>query len=278
MIATRQVTRQRLDRLMLERGLAPSRERAQALILSGRVMVEGQAAPKPGTRLAPGAVITVLEDPRPYASRGGAKLEGALEAFGLDVSGLTALDIGASTGGFTDCLLKRGAARVYSIDVGHGQLDWRLRKDPRVIALEGVNARYLSRDELPGLGEGADVVTVDVSFISVGLVLPRIPPLMKGGSVVALVKPQFEVGRGRVGRGGIVRDPALHREVLRTAVSRAAELEMVVAGIARSPITGAEGNIEFFLHLRVGAQRGLSPAEIDRVVDDVTSLGAEDPS
>jgi 23S rRNA (cytidine1920-2'-O)/16S rRNA (cytidine1409-2'-O)-methyltransferase len=241
--------KERLDKLLVDRGLAESRERAQRLIMAGLVFAGDARLDKPGARIAADAALEVRGEDHPYVSRGGVKLAGALDALGLDVRGLTALDVGASTGGFTDCLLQRGARRVYAVDVGYGQLAWRLREDPRVVSLERTNVRTLARDAVP---EPVDLATVDASFISLRLVLPAVAALLPAGrTIVALVKPQFEVGRGRVGAGGVVRDPALHAEVL-------AELQRVAAGhglstdaLLESPLTGPAGNREFFLALRV---------------------------
>jgi 23S rRNA (cytidine1920-2'-O)/16S rRNA (cytidine1409-2'-O)-methyltransferase len=240
----------RLDTLLVERGLAASRERARALILAGQVRVDGQLAPKAGTAVKAEAEITLLVPDHPYVGRGGLKLEHALEQFGIDVTGRLALDIGASTGGFTDVLLRRGAARVVALDVGHGQLDWRLRNDPRVFVLERTNARTLTAGTLPVDARVFDIVTIDVSFISLGQVLPAVPPLLaRGADIVALVKPQFEAGRNEVGKGGIVRDPAVQARVVDEVVERALALGLSRAGLAESPITGMEGNREFLLHL-----------------------------
>jgi 23S rRNA (cytidine1920-2'-O)/16S rRNA (cytidine1409-2'-O)-methyltransferase len=230
--------------LLVERGLAESRERAQALILAGSVVVDGQRGDKPGRAVATDAGITITGK-LPFASRGGLKLERALDQFGVEVAGMVCADIGSSTGGFTDCLLQRGAARVHAVDVGRGQLDWKLRNDPRVVVHEGINARYLTPEEI---GEPADLVTCDVSFISVTLILPAVRALLKpGGRIVVLVKPQFEVGRGEVGKGGIVRDPALHVAAC-DRVRLAAEEAGFQTSIIESPIAGAEGNREFLLY------------------------------
>ena len=236
--------KQRLDVLLVERGLAESREKARALILAGQVLVDGQAAGKAGHAISLESRLELLER-LPYVSRAGRKLEAALDRFVIDVSGRTCLDVGASTGGFTDCLLQRGARRVFALDVGSGQLDWKLRNDPRVVVKEAVNARYLT----PGdIGEPADLVTCDVSFISVTLILPALVRLLKpAGVMIILVKPQFEAGRRQVGKGGIVKDPALHAAVC-------ARVEAAVRGcgfqtaIMDSPIQGAEGNREFLLY------------------------------
>jgi 23S rRNA (cytidine1920-2'-O)/16S rRNA (cytidine1409-2'-O)-methyltransferase len=243
--------RRRLDIVMADRGLAPSRERAKALILAGLVRVEGQPVAKAGTPVPEDAAIAVEAPDHPWVGRGGLKLAHALEVFGLDVTGRIALDIGASTGGFTDVLLQGGAARVVALDVGHGQLDWRLRTDPRVVVLERVNARALTPDQLPEWARRFDLITIDVSFISLRHILPVLPPLLApAGSVVALVKPQFEAGREDVGKGGIVRDPAVHARVVEEVSAAADALGLSRAGLVESPITGSEGNREFLLHLR----------------------------
>jgi 23S rRNA (cytidine1920-2'-O)/16S rRNA (cytidine1409-2'-O)-methyltransferase len=240
--------RLRLDQLVVDRGLAPSRERAKALVLAGQVTVDGAVVAKAGTPVLAEAAVALVAPDHPYVGRGGLKLAYALDAFGIVVTGRQGLDIGASTGGFTDVLLQRGAARVVALDVGHGQLDWRLRTDPRVLVLEGVNARHLTLDQLPG---PVDVVSIDVSFISLALILPQVPALLRpGADVVALVKPQFEAGREEVGRKGIVRDPAVHARVVERVTAAAASVGLSRAGLVPSPITGAEGNVEFLMHLR----------------------------
>jgi 23S rRNA (cytidine1920-2'-O)/16S rRNA (cytidine1409-2'-O)-methyltransferase len=242
------LNRVRLDILLVKRGLAESRERAQALILGGHVLVDGQAASKAGSQVADTADIALRQPDHPYVGRGGIKLAHALDVFGVSVDGRDALDIGASTGGFTDVLLRRGARHVVALDVGHGQIDWRLRSDSRVLVLEGVNARSLTLDDLP---HPMDVVTIDVSFISLGLILPRIPPLLRDGAdTIALVKPQFEAGRREVRGGGIVRDPAVHQRVVEEATRAAAAVGLHRVATTESPITGDAGNREFFLHLR----------------------------
>lgn len=243
--------KQRLDVLLVQRGLVESREKARALILAGRVSVNGRVESKAGAMVAPEAALVLAEPEHPWVGRGGVKLAHALDAFGIDPAGRLALDIGASTGGFTDVLLARGARRVIALDVGHNQLHWKLRSDPRVMVLEGVNARTLTRADLPDSGAGIDVVTIDVSFISLALVLPAVPPLLApGADVIALVKPQFEAGRGEVGPKGIVRDPAVHDRVVAQVVEAAATVGLRRVGLIDSPITGAEGNREFLLHLR----------------------------
>ena len=240
----------RLDSLLVERGLAASRERARALILAGDVRVDGHRADKAGTAVQPDAEITLAAPDHPYVGRGGLKLAHALDRFGIDVGGRTALDIGASTGGFTDVLLQRGAARVVALDVGHGQLDWRLRNDPRVIVMERVNARTLTAQDLPDDARRFELVAIDVSFISLRHILPAVPPLLAArADVVALVKPQFESQRDEVGKGGIVRDPAVHLRVVEEVTATADALGLTRAGLVDSPITGMEGNREFLLHL-----------------------------
>jgi 23S rRNA (cytidine1920-2'-O)/16S rRNA (cytidine1409-2'-O)-methyltransferase len=235
--------RVRLDRLLVDRGLVESRARAEALILAGRVEVEGVERPKPGMTLPPAASVKVLEPLFPWVSRGGVKLAGALDAFGVDPSGRVCLDVGASTGGFTDVLLSRGAARVYAVDVGYGQLHARLRSDPRVVLREKVNARLLGPVEVP---EPVSLVVADLSFISLSLVLPALAPLAApGADFVLLVKPQFESERGEVGRGGIVRDEAVRVRAVERVTGAAARLGLERRGLVESPITGADGNVEF---------------------------------
>lgn len=234
----------RLDRLLVERGLAESREKAQALIMAGEVLVNKQKATKPGHTVAEDAAVEVLARP-PYVSRGGFKLAGAMQHFGVDPSGKVCLDIGSSTGGFTDALLQAGAARVHAVDVGVGQMAWSLRTDARVVLHEGINARELRFEDI---GEAADLLVCDVSFISVTLILPAAVPLLRPeGQAVILVKPQFEVGKGQVGKGGIVRDPALHRAAC-DRVRMAVEEFGFETEIMESPILGAEGNKEFLLY------------------------------
>jgi 23S rRNA (cytidine1920-2'-O)/16S rRNA (cytidine1409-2'-O)-methyltransferase len=238
--------RPRLDRALVDKGLAGSREKAQALIMAGEVLVKGQKATKPGQPVDPEWPIEVLLRPR-FVSRGGLKLAAALEQFGVEVNGRVCLDIGSSTGGFTDCLLQNGAARVHAVDVGAGQLDWRIRTDPRVAVHEGINARELRVEDI---GERVDLVVCDVSFISVTLILPAAVPLLKEtprGEMVILVKPQFEAGKGQVGKGGIVRDPQVHRAVCDRVEAAVCEFGFETR-IIESPILGAEGNKEFLLY------------------------------
>jgi len=238
----------RLDVLLVDRGLAPSRERARALILAGQVTVNGSIVSKAGTPVDSDAQVDLAVPDHPYVGRGGVKLAHALDVFQIDPRGRNALDVGASTGGFTDVLLQRGAESVIALDVGHGQLDWKLRNDPRVIVRERVNARELTRVDVP---HNVTLVTIDVSFISLRLILPSLKPFLDPpGDIVALVKPQFEAGRDEVGKHGLVTDPAIHDAVL-ARVSEAAEtIGLHRIAMTPSPITGATGNKEFFLHLR----------------------------
>lgn len=266
--------RVRADQLLVERGLVPTRAKAQALILAGRVTRAGRRVDKAGEKLPEDAPLEIAEGPR-HVSRAGGKLEGALDAFGVDPTGREALDVGASTGGFTQVLLERGAARVAAVDVGRGQLDWSLRTDPRVVVLDGINARNLEPDLLPFR---PSLAVVDVSFISLRLVLPAIAStLAEGGEVVALVKPQFEVGRGKVGPGGIVRDREQHAEVLRGLAHFAREHRLGVRGAAPSRVPGAEGNLEFFLHLVPGAE-GLAGEALDRELGRAVAEAHGDPA
>jgi 23S rRNA (cytidine1920-2'-O)/16S rRNA (cytidine1409-2'-O)-methyltransferase len=245
--------RARLDLVVVDRGLAPSRERARALILAGQVRVDGQVVAKAGTPVAARAEVELVAPDHPYVSRGGVKLAHALDAFDIAVTGRRALDIGASTGGFTDVLLRRGAASVVALDVGRGQLDWSLRTDPRVMVRERVNARGLSRDDLP---HAMDLITIDVSFISLRHILPVLLPLLApAADVVALVKPQFEAGRGEVGKGGLVTNPATHEAVLERIVRAAESVGFECRGTVPSPITGSSGNREFLLHLQPARAR-----------------------
>ena len=250
----------RLDVVMVERGLAPSRERARALILAGHVSVDGQIVSKAGTGIAAGALVELATPDHPYVGRGGLKLAHALDVFGIAVEGRRALDVGASTGGFTDVLLQRGAADVIALDVGRGQLDWKLRSDARVMVREGVNARALTSDAVPHL---VDVVTIDVAFISLRLILPAVVAfLVAEGDIVALVKPQFEAGRDQVGKGGLVTDPDVHAQVVAGVTAEAIALGLARVAMTPSPITGATGNREFFLHLRRSAERRVNPSPV----------------
>lgn len=236
----------RIDQLLVDRNLVPSREKARALILAGQVMVDGQRVDKAGQNINTEARVEVLQSMR-YVGRGGLKLEAALEHFGIAVEGLVAIDVGSSTGGFTDCLLQHGAVRVYAIDVGTNQLDWKLRNDPRVIVREHVNARYLNAADFP---ERMDLAVCDVSFISVTMILPMLPPILKpGAGMVVLVKPQFELERHQVGKGGIIREPELHAVACRR-VAGAVEALGFTCETFPSPVLGAEGNQEFLLYAR----------------------------
>jgi 23S rRNA (cytidine1920-2'-O)/16S rRNA (cytidine1409-2'-O)-methyltransferase len=242
------MARVRLDQLVVTRGLALSRERARALVLAGQVSVDGQPITKAGTTVDEEAEVALIAPDHPYVGRGGLKLAHALDTFHITVDGRQCLDIGASTGGFTDVMLQRGAARVVALDVGHGQLDWRLRNDPRVVVLEHTNARHLTLDTLPGR---ADLVTIDVSFISLARIFPVLPPLLNGAAdIVALVKPQFEAGRGEV-RKGVIRDPAVHDRVLDEVTAAATEVGLTRVAWTASPVTGQKGNVEFLAHFRV---------------------------
>ena len=237
----------------MTRGLAASRERARALILAGQVRVDGAPVSKAGHPVALDANVTLAEPDHPYVGRGGVKLADALDAFEIAVAGRIALDVGASTGGFTDVLLRRGAAKVVALDVGHGQLDWTIRNDPRVVVIERVNARTLGPEQLPADARVFSLVTMDLSFISLRQVLPAIVPLLDpGGDVVMLVKPQFEAGRAEVAKGGLVRDPAVHARVVEEVAAAANALGLTRLATSESPITGIEGNREFFLHMRHG--------------------------
>jgi len=229
----------------VERGLAASRQRAAALILAGRVTVEGRRAEKAAQQVAPDVRLEVLEEDEGYVSRGGIKLAGALDAFSVTVTGLVVMDVGASTGGFTDCLLRRGARRVYSVDVGYGQLAWKLRQDARVVVLERTNVRYLEREQIP---EPVDLATIDTSFISLTKVIPRVLGfLSENGRLLALIKPQFEVGRGLVGKGGVVRQPELHQRVVSELERFCRDQGLAVEGVVESPLLGPKGNREFFI-------------------------------
>jgi len=240
------VVKRRIDTLLVNRGLVESRAKAQALVMAGEVMVEGEPVIKPGTLVKEEAIITILEPP-PFVSRGGVKLDYALQQFQIDVSSKVVVDIGASTGGFTDCLLQRGASRVYAIDVGYGQLDYRLRQDSRVVVMERVNARYPIH-----LPEKVDLATIDLSFISVEKVLPSVVNLLKDDSyIMVLIKPQFEARRGEVGKGGVIKQPIVHARVLGRFIAWITEHGLRLGGVVASPILGASGNKEFFVLLRL---------------------------
>lgn len=263
--------KQRLDVRMTEAGLVESRQKAQALILAGLVTVDGKRVDKPGTQIADAAEIVVRQTLCPYVGRGGLKLEKAMTAFPISLDGAVCADVGASTGGFTDCMLQNGAAKVYAVDVGYGQLAWKLRTDSRVICLERTNARYLSREQIP---EPLDFASVDVSFISLKLILPPLRGLLRGDEsrVVCLVKPQFEAGRDKVGKKGVVRDKSVHREVLEQFLVNASASGFAVDGLTYSPIRGPEGNIEYLGFLRpvpdgIPVPHTVSPGELPALVD-----------
>lgn len=247
----------RLDVLLTERGLAESRQKAQAVIMAGHVFVAGQRVDKPGTAVLSDAPIEVRGHTLPYVSRGGLKLEKAMKTFPITLTDKICADIGASTGGFTDCMLQNGARKVYSVDVGYGQLDWKLRSDPRVVCMERTNARYLTKEQIP---EPLDFVSVDVSFISLGLIFPALRPLLAdNANLVCLIKPQFEAGKDKVGKKGVVRDPKVHLAVLEQFLHHAAENDLTVKGMTYSPIKGPEGNIEYLGWLTAEAGENCIP-------------------
>ncbi len=250
--------KKRLDMLLVEQGYADTRTKAQAIIMSGLVYVQGQKADKPGTSYEENVDIEVRSGGCPYVSRGGLKLEKALRDFGVKPEGYVCSDSGASTGGFTDCLLQQGARKVFAIDVGYGQLDWKIRSDPRVVVMERTNVRYVTPEQL---GEPLDLSVVDVSFISLRIVLPVIKTLLKPneGQVLCLIKPQFEAGKEKVGKKGVVRDPAVHEEVLEDFVQMVNGIGFTILGLTFSPVKGPEGNIEFLAHLTLTDKPGISP-------------------
>ena len=240
--------KERLDKLLVEKGVIQSRERARALILAGRVAVEGQTVDKPGTQIEIEAQLQLRGEDQPYVSRGGIKLKGALDAFGINPKGMIVMDVGASTGGFTDCVLQRGAKKVYAVDVGYGQLAWKLQKDFRVINLERRNIRYLNREEIE---EEMDLILIDTSFISIQKFLSHLLHFLKrGGTIIGLIKPQFEVGKGEVGKGGVVRNATHHQKVIERISQFSQELGLNVLGVIESSILGPKGNKEFFIYLR----------------------------
>jgi len=260
--------RTRLDHYLVEHGLADTRSRAKALILAGDVLVNGQQETRAGHPVGERDVVALRQKPR-FVSRGGEKLDHALEAFGIDVSGMVAADFGASTGGFTDCLLQRGAARVHAIDVGHGQLDLKVRNDPRVVVVEKTNARFI--ESLP---DPIDIVVIDVSFISLALMFPVVARvLVPGGRCVPLIKPQFEAGRDEIGKGGVVRDPAVHRLVLERTVTSAGEHGLGTLGLVASPLQGPAGNVEFLANLHLGSPPGDVPTLIDQALAEAAIVG-----
>ena len=255
--------KKRLDVLLTEQGYADTRSKAQAIIMAGQVYVDGQKADKPGISYEETVSIEVRGDVCPYVSRGGLKLEKALRDFGVKPDGFVYSDSGASTGGFTDCLLQQGARKVFAIDVGYGQLDWKIRSDDRVVVMERTNIRYVTPEDL---GEPLDLSVIDVSFISLKIVLPTIKTLLKpDGQVLCLIKPQFEAGREKVGKKGVVRDPDTHKEVLDMFVELADNLDFKILGLTFSPVKGPEGNIEFLGHLTLADKEGIRPDTADVV-------------
>ena len=262
--------KKRLDVLLVEKGYADTRSKAQAIIMSGQVYVAGQKADKPGISYEETVDLEVRTGGCPYVSRGGLKLEKALRDFGVDPTGFVCSDSGASTGGFTDCLLQQGASKVFAIDVGYGQLDWKIRSDSRVVVMERTNVRYVTPEQL---GEPLDLSVIDVSFISLKIVLPVIKTFLKPtGQVLCLIKPQFEAGKEKVGKKGVVRDPAVHQEVLDNFVSLANELEFKILGLTFSPVKGPEGNIEFLAHLTLADKEGIKPDTAQVVADAHSTL------
>ena len=257
--------KKRLDVLLVEKGYADTRTKAQAIIMSGLVYVDGQKADKPGISYDEALDIEVRTGGCPYVSRGGLKLEKALRDFGVNPTGYVCSDSGASTGGFTDCLLQQGASKVFAIDVGYGQLDWKIRSDPRVVVMERTNVRYVT---LADLGEPLDLSVIDVSFISLRIVLPVIKTFLKPtGQVLCLIKPQFEAGKDKVGKKGVVRDPAIHKEVLDSFVALTQEIGFTILGLTFSPVKGPEGNIEFLAHLTLDNKPGIIPNTASVVSD-----------
>jgi 23S rRNA (cytidine1920-2'-O)/16S rRNA (cytidine1409-2'-O)-methyltransferase len=263
------MAKERLDKIVLERGLAESRARAQAMILAGQVLVAEQRVDKPGQLVNSSADIRIKGKTLRYVSRGGLKLEAALREFDVNPEGKSCIDIGASTGGFTDCLLQHGAANVWAVDVGHNQLAWRIRQDPRVVVLEGQNARELDPDQFP---VRFDLATIDVIFISLTKIFPAILPCLKeNADCIALIKPQFEVGKGEVGKSGVVSDPKKHRRVLGEVIESAAASGFIAINLIESPILGAEGNREFLAHLKLATDGPVKHATIDEQIIALTS-------
>ncbi|WP_105618122.1 TlyA family RNA methyltransferase [Vallitalea okinawensis] len=264
--------KERLDVLLVQRNLAPSREKAKTIIMTGNVLVNNQKEDKVGTKVSIDAEIRIKGNPLPYVSRGGLKLEKAIKEFDLVLTGLTCADIGASTGGFTDCMLQNGAKKVFSIDVGYGQLAWSLRNNPQVVCMEKTNVRYVTPEDL---GENVDFASIDVSFISLDKIMDAVVGILgEQGQIVCLIKPQFEAGREKVGRKGVVRDPEVHKEVINRVISQMMNRELVIKALSFSPIRGPEGNIEYLLHLsKVG--QGMDLSSIEKFVDDMVSKSHE---
>ena len=267
-------SKERLDILVCNNGLAASREKAKALIMAGTVLVNGEREDKPGSVFPSDALITLKGNPLKYVSRGGLKLEKAVDSFSLELAGKVCMDAGASTGGFTDCMLQNGAAKVYSVDVGYGQLDWKLRNDPRVICMEKTNVRYMTPDMIP---EKCDFASIDVSFISLLKIIPPVRDILKPeGEIVALIKPQFEAGREKVGKKGVVRDPLVHTEVVEKVILFSQSNGLYVKGLDYSPVKGPEGNIEYLLYLSIDpAGAAASAAETDNIKKTVAAAHNE---
>jgi 23S rRNA (cytidine1920-2'-O)/16S rRNA (cytidine1409-2'-O)-methyltransferase len=264
------MAKERIDRILVDRGLAQTRSRAQAMILAGTVLVSDQRIDKPGQMIDSESDVRIKGESLKYVSRGGLKLEAALREFRINPEGNTCLDVGASTGGFTDCLLQQGATRVWALDVGHNQLAWKIRSDPRVVVIEGHNARDMAKEQFEAT---FDIATIDVSFISLRMVIPAVLSVVSDNAdIVALIKPQFEVGKGGVGKGGIVRDPGKHRAVLNNIVSFTAGLGLDTFGLVESPILGAEGNREFLIRLRKTGGRGIPAIQVRERILDLTGL------
>ena len=262
------MAKQRIDVLLVEQGFFPSREKARAAIMAGQVLADRQRVDKAGTKVEDGVNIEIKGDVMPYVSRGGLKLEKAMKLFSFDLAGTTCMDIGASTGGFTDCMLQHGASRVYAVDVGYGQLDWKLRNDPRVVVMERTNIRHVTAEDI---GEPMDFISIDVSFISLKLVLPVAKSLLHPqGKLIALIKPQFEAGRQQVGKNGVVRDAAIHTQVIEKVVDFAQELGLTPEGLSFSPIRGPKGNVEFLLSLSQAQlpQNVVTAEFIDKIVQE----------
>ncbi len=263
------MSKERLDVILYNRGFFESREKAKAAVMAGMVYVNGERCDKPGLSFDPGCEIEIKGNPIPYVSRGGLKLDKAIKEFGITLEGLTCVDVGASTGGFTDVMLKNGAAKVYAVDVGYGQLAWELRNDPRVVCMERTNFRYVTSEQIK---EPIDFGSADVSFISLKLILPPLKALLKPeGRVVCLIKPQFEAGREKVGKKGVVRDPKVHEEVINEVIRSATEMGFSVMGLTWSPITGPEGNIEYLLYLANGMHdenKNINASEVVRSAHD----------
>lgn len=258
--------KKRADVLLFEKGLVDSREKARRIIMEGTVFVDDRRIDKPGEKIDIGSPIKIKKNPLIYVSRGGLKLEKAISSFNIDLEGKIAMDIGASTGGFTDCMLKEGAEKVYAIDVGYGQLDWKLRNDPRVIVRERTNIRYVTKEDID---EIVDFISIDVSFISLRLVLPVAKELLSNeGHIVALIKPQFEAGRNKVGKKGIVKDKNVHKEVIRNIVEFCESIKLSVVNLDYSPITGTTGNIEFLAYIAKKEEQSVIDETIRKVIDD----------